>query len=54
MTTAAIGGSNHNRHADLLACIPPMRAFARVLTDNRERADDLVRAAIARTVTAER
>lgn len=54
MTTAAISGSNSNRRADLLACIPHMRAFARVLTKDRERADDLVHAAIARTITAER
>lgn len=54
MITATISGSNSNRRANLLACIPHMRAFARVLTEDRERADDLVYAAITRTISAER
>lgn len=38
--------------ADLLACIPHLRAYARFLTGNRERADDLVQDALLRALTA--
>jgi RNA polymerase sigma-70 factor (ECF subfamily) len=38
--------------ADLIACIPHLRAFARFLTGNRERADDLVQDAVVRALTA--
>jgi RNA polymerase sigma-70 factor (ECF subfamily) len=37
---------------DLLACIPHLRAYARFLTGNRERADDLVQDALVRALTA--
>jgi RNA polymerase sigma-70 factor (ECF subfamily) len=40
------------READLLACIPHLRAYARFLTGNRERADDLVQDALLRALTA--
>jgi RNA polymerase sigma-70 factor (ECF subfamily) len=47
--------STHNSNvieADLIACIPHLRAFARFLTGNRERADDLVQDAVVRALTA--
>ncbi|BBK40809.1 RNA polymerase sigma factor [Allostella vacuolata] len=37
----------------LLLCLPQLRAFARVLTGARDRADDLVQDALARALTAE-
>ena len=37
---------------DLIACMPHLRAFARFLTGNRERADDLVQDTIVRALTA--
>ena len=37
---------------DLIACVPHLRAFARFLTGNRERADDLVQDTIVRALTA--
>jgi len=40
------------RQEDLLACIPHLRAYARFLTGNRERADDLVQDALVRALTA--
>ena len=40
------------REEDLLACIPHLRAYARFLTGNRERADDLVQDALLRALTA--
>jgi RNA polymerase sigma-70 factor (ECF subfamily) len=38
--------------ADILACLPRMRAFARVLSADRDRADRLVRDAIGRVWNA--
>lgn len=40
------------REEELLACIPHLRAYARFLTGNRERADDLVQDALLRALTA--
>jgi RNA polymerase sigma-70 factor, ECF subfamily len=37
---------------ELIACMPHLRAFARFLTGNRERADDLVQDTIVRALTA--
>src|SRR5258708_8496951 len=37
---------------DLIACVPHLRAFARFLTGNRERADDLVQDTVVRALTA--
>jgi len=37
---------------DILACLPHLRAFARSLTGNRDRADDLVQDAVLRALTA--
>ena len=38
--------------AELLACVPHLRAFALFLTRNRDRADDLVQDTIVRALTA--
>src|SRR3954447_21048357 len=51
MTTDSTPSSNVIE-ADLIACIPHLRAFARFLTGNRERADDLVQDAVVRALTA--
>lgn len=37
---------------DILACLPHLRAFARSLTGNRDRADDLVQDAVLRALSA--
>ena len=37
---------------DILACLPHLRAFARSLTGERDRADDLVQDAILRALSA--
>jgi RNA polymerase sigma-70 factor (ECF subfamily) len=37
---------------DILACLPNLRAFARSLTGNRDRADDLVQDAVLRALSA--
>jgi RNA polymerase sigma-70 factor (ECF subfamily) len=39
-------------HQEVINSIPHLRAFARLLTGNRERADDLVQDAIVRALTA--
>jgi RNA polymerase sigma-70 factor (ECF subfamily) len=51
MTTDSTASKNVIE-ADLIACIPHLRAFARFLTGNRERADDLVQDAVVRALTA--
>ena len=38
--------------ADILACLPNLRAFARALVGNRDRADDLVQDAVLRALSA--
>jgi RNA polymerase sigma-70 factor (ECF subfamily) len=45
-------GSNEFR-AQVVECLPQLRAFARVLTRNRERADDLVHDTLVRALAAE-
>ena len=52
MTTTESTTSSNVIEADLIACIPHLRAFARFLTGNRERADDLVQDAVVRALTA--
>lgn len=52
MTTTELTTSSNVIEADLIACIPHLRAFARFLTGNRERADDLVQDAVVRALTA--
>lgn len=37
---------------DILACLPHLRAFARSLTGDRDRADDLVQDAVLRAISA--
>ena len=37
---------------DILACLPHLRAFARSLTGDRDRADDLVQDAVLRALSA--
>jgi len=47
--------ATHSRNVgdhDLIACVPHLRAFARFLTGNRERADDLVQDTVVRALTA--
>ena len=39
-------------HDEILACLPNLRAFARSLTGNRDRADDLVQDAVLRALNA--
>src|ERR1017187_7498991 len=39
-------------HDEIWACLPHLRAFARSLTGNRDRADDLVQDAVLRALTA--
>jgi len=51
MTTTTYENSNV-AEADLVACIPHLRAFAWFLARNRDRADDLVQEAIVRALTA--
>jgi RNA polymerase sigma-70 factor (ECF subfamily) len=51
MTTATIGPWNFGE-ADLITCVPHLRAFARSLTGHRERSDDLVQDTIVRALTA--
>ena len=46
-----IRNGNVENH-DLIACVPHLRAFARFLTGNRERADDLVQDTVVRALTA--
>jgi RNA polymerase sigma-70 factor, ECF subfamily len=41
-----------NLHAQILVCLPHLRAFARSLTGDRDRADDLVQSAIQRALGA--
>jgi RNA polymerase sigma-70 factor (ECF subfamily) len=39
-------------HGEILACLPNLRAFARSLAGNRDRADDLVQDAVLRALSA--
>ena len=41
-----------NLHAQILVCLPHLRAFARSLAGDRDRADDLVQSAIQRALGA--
>jgi len=52
MTTATMGQSWTFGEADLVTCVPHLRAFARSLTGHRERADDLVQDTVVRALTA--
>lgn len=52
MTAAATGETGNVTEADLVACLPHLRAFARFLTGNRQRADDLVQDTIVRALAA--
>jgi RNA polymerase sigma-70 factor (ECF subfamily) len=52
MTTAATCETGALRRSDVITCIPHLRAFARVLAGDRQRADDLVRETIVQTFTA--
>lgn len=52
MTTATIDETDNVTKADLVACVPHLRAFARFLTGNRECADDLVRDTVVRTLAS--
>jgi RNA polymerase sigma-70 factor (ECF subfamily) len=51
MVVEAMQPRNVEDH-DLIACVPHLRAFARFLTGNRERADDLVQDTVVRALTA--
>lgn len=42
----------HFTESDMLACIPSLRAYARFLTGNGSRAEDLVQDAVVRTLAA--
>lgn len=50
--TAEIDEKPSVTEADLLACVPHLRAFAWFLARNRDRADDLVQDTIVRALTA--
>lgn len=52
MTPAGICDSHAVADADLVACLPHLRAFARCLTRNPERADDLVQDTVVHALTA--
>jgi RNA polymerase sigma-70 factor, ECF subfamily len=52
MTTAGICEPRSLTRADVLACIPHLRAFAAMLVCDRQRADVLVRDTIEQTFTA--
>jgi RNA polymerase sigma-70 factor (ECF subfamily) len=52
MTTAGISETGAVTEADLVACLPHLRAFARALTGNRERAEDLVQDTVVHALTA--
>ena len=43
---------SHDFNAQILACLPHLRAFARSLSGDRDRADDLVQSAIQRALAA--
>jgi RNA polymerase sigma-70 factor, ECF subfamily len=43
---------SHDFNAQILACLPHLRAFARSLSSDRDRADDLVQSAIQRALGA--
>ena len=47
-----VHGTGNLEEADLLACVPHLRAFAWFLVKNRDRADDLVQDTIVRVLTA--
>jgi RNA polymerase sigma-70 factor (ECF subfamily) len=52
MTTAESGGRSNVTEADLVACVPHLRIFAKSLTRNHDHAEDLVQDTIVRTLTA--
>jgi len=52
MTSATVYEGTNVGEADLLACVPHLRAFAWFLARNREDADDLVQDTIIRALTA--
>jgi RNA polymerase sigma-70 factor (ECF subfamily) len=52
MTTAGSCATGTVTEAELVACLPQLRAFARVLTGNRDRADDLVQDTVVHALTA--
>jgi RNA polymerase sigma-70 factor (ECF subfamily) len=52
MTTTVTAGTSGITDVDLVACVPHLRIFARSLTGNHERADDLLQDTIVRALTA--
>jgi RNA polymerase sigma-70 factor (ECF subfamily) len=52
IATSATGGTRSVTEADLVACVPHLRIFARSLTRNHERGDDLVQDTIVKALTA--
>ena len=52
MMSEAVHETTNVGEADLIACVPHLRAFAWFLSRNRERADDLVHDTIVRALTA--
>jgi RNA polymerase sigma-70 factor (ECF subfamily) len=52
MTTATMGEACNFGEADLLICVPHLRAFARSLTGQPDRADDLVQDTVVRALSA--
>jgi RNA polymerase sigma-70 factor (ECF subfamily) len=47
-----VHGTSNVGEKELIACVPPLRAFAWFLARNRDRADDLVQDTIVRALTA--
>src|SRR5688572_30710418 len=52
-TEKAVMDGSEDFRAQIVECLPQLRAFARVLTRNRERADDLVHDTLVRALAAE-
>ena len=52
IATSATGEASSVTEADLVACVRPLRIFARSLTRNHERADDLVQDTVVRALAA--
>ena len=50
IATSATDEASGVTEAGLIACVPPLRIFARSLTRNYERADDLVQDTVVRAL----
>ncbi len=50
---SAVANQDGDFRSQIVGCLPQLRAFARVLTRNRERADDLVHDTLVRALAAE-